>query len=72
MSNIVGYKNRWQYFYSCLDLITHNFSNDELKNTFNVSLPQFLKEDKKYKHKTIYCIFEDEYDWVMDKLIKHI
>lgn len=71
-NNIVEYKNNYQYFYAHFSFITHGFFIDELKNTFNVILLQFLKNNKKYNQKTTYRTFKDKYDWVIDCLIKKI
>lgn len=69
---MIEYKNGCRYFHSRLVLIARGFSIDELKNIFNVTLPQFLKDGKEYNQKTACRTFEDEYDWVTDKLIKRI
>ncbi len=66
------YKNGCRYFHARLALIARGFSIDELKNIFNATLPQFLEDDKEYNRKTAFRTFEDEYDWVMDRLIERI
>ena len=43
-------------------MIVRDFSIDELKNIFNTTLPQFLKEDEEYNRKTTLRIFEDKYN----------
>lgn len=47
-NNIVEYKIDCQYFYTRFFLIAHDFSIDKLKNIFNATLLQFLKNNKKY------------------------
>lgn len=69
---MIKYKNGNRYFYRRLILIMRGFSINELKNIFNATLSQFLKDDKKYNQKIAYGIFEDEYDWVTNKLIERI
>lgn len=69
---MVEYNNRCQYFYVYLALIARDFSIDELKHIFNVTLPQFLKENKEYNQKIGYYMFENKYNWVINKLIKRI
>lgn len=55
-------KNGCQYFHARLVMITYDFCIDELKNIFNTTLPQFLKEDEEYNCKTTLRIFEDKYN----------
>ncbi len=62
ITNMAKYKNGCQYFYRCLVLIAHGFSINEFKNIFNVTLSQFLEDDKEYNQKTTYRIFENKYD----------
>ncbi len=69
---MVEYKNGCRYFHRHLALITRGFSINELKNIFNATLPQFLEDDEEYNRKTACRTFEDEYDWVTDKLIERI
>ncbi len=69
---MVEYKNGCQYFHGRLALIVRSFSIDELKNIFYATFPQFLEDDEEYNRKTACGTFEDEYDWVMDKLIECI
>lgn len=71
-SNMVEYKNGCRYFHARLALIARGFSIDELNNIFNATLPQCLEEDEEYNPKTACRTFEDEYDWVTDKLIERI
>ncbi len=71
-TNMVEYKNGCRYFHGCLALIVHDFSINKPQNIFNATLPQFLEDDKEYNRKTAYRIFENEYDWVTDKLIECI
>lgn len=66
------YKIGCWYFHSCLALIAHRFSIDESKNIFIATMPQFLEREEDYNRKTGCMVFEDEYDWVMDRLIKRI
>lgn len=70
--NMVENMNGYQYFHRSLTLIAHDFSIDELKNIFNATFSQFLEDDKEYNQKTICRIFEDKYNWVIDKLIEYI
>ncbi len=69
---MVEYKNSYRYFHERLALIVRGFSINELKNIFNTTLPQFLEDDEEYNQKTACRTFEDEYDWVTDKLIERI
>ncbi len=71
-NNIAEYKNSCWYFHARLALIARGFSIDELKNIFNAILLQFLEDDEEYNRKTACRTFEDEYDWVMDRLIERI
>lgn len=47
-TNMVKYKNDCQYLYGCLSLIVRGFTIDKFKNIFNVTLSQFLEDDKEY------------------------
>lgn len=66
------YKIGCRYFHSRLALIARGFSIDEIKNIFHATMPQFLEEGEDYERKQACRIFEDEYDWVTDKLIERI
>lgn len=46
------YKNNYEYFYVHLALIVHSFSINKLKNIFNITLSQFLKNDEEYNQKS--------------------
>lgn len=56
------YKNGYQYFHIHLALIARAFSINELKNIFNTTLPQFLKNNEKYNQKTTCRTFENKYN----------
>lgn len=62
IENIAEYKNNYQYFHVHLALIAYGFSIDELKNIFNTTLPQFLKDNEEYNQKITYKTFKDKYN----------
>lgn len=71
-TNMMEYKNGYRYFHARLILIANDFSINKFKNIFNATLLQFQEDDEGYNQKTACKTFEYEYDWVTDKLIKHI
>ena len=71
-ANMAEYKIGCRYFHSRLALIARGFSIDEIKNIFHATMPPFLEEGEDYERKQACRMFEDEYDWVTDKLIERI
>lgn len=53
-------------------MIPCGFSINQLKNIFNIILPQFLKDDKEYNQKIACKRFRNEYKWLTDWLITKI
>ena len=69
---MVEYKNGCQNFHGRLLLIALGFSINELKIIFNATLPLFPEDDEEYNRKIACRTFEEEYDWVTNKLIECI
>lgn len=61
-----------RYFHARLSLVARGFNIEELKQIFSSCLPFFLTIGEDYERNLARQYFEEQHDWVEDRLVERL